>query len=171
MKIKSAHRPNLLWGHHRILKENDRENLDLLEERRAEAHLKTLHYQRAVARLYNQKVRPRPIGMGDLVLRKVDVSNPRRSRRKLAPEMGGRLSVPSISKRALSFAQGFLVTSISKQVLSLARGLSVSITSKRALSLVRGLSFLTIPSSELFASIESFPVKLDDCMTIMRTSD
>ncbi|RRT69644.1 hypothetical protein B296_00036605, partial [Ensete ventricosum] len=30
-----------------------RENLNILEEHRAEAHLKTLYYQRAVARLYN----------------------------------------------------------------------------------------------------------------------
>ncbi|RZS03840.1 hypothetical protein BHM03_00034070 [Ensete ventricosum] len=52
-----------------------RENLDLLKERRAETHLKTLHYQRVVARLYNRKVRPRPIGMGDLVLRKAKVSD------------------------------------------------------------------------------------------------
>ncbi|RWV78714.1 hypothetical protein BHE74_00013186, partial [Ensete ventricosum] len=32
-----------------------RENLDLLEERRAKAHLKTLHYHRVVARLYNRR--------------------------------------------------------------------------------------------------------------------
>ncbi|RWV78194.1 hypothetical protein GW17_00060869 [Ensete ventricosum] len=30
-------------------------NLDMLEERRAKAHLKNLHYQRAVARLSNQR--------------------------------------------------------------------------------------------------------------------
>ncbi|RZR88435.1 hypothetical protein BHM03_00016015 [Ensete ventricosum] len=50
-----------------------RENLDLLEERRTETHLKTLHYQRAVARLYNCRIQLRPIGMGDLVLRKAEV--------------------------------------------------------------------------------------------------
>ncbi|RZS14768.1 hypothetical protein BHM03_00046503, partial [Ensete ventricosum] len=32
-----------------------RENLDMLEERRAKAHLKNLHYQRAVDQLYNQR--------------------------------------------------------------------------------------------------------------------
>ncbi|RWW02593.1 hypothetical protein GW17_00034312 [Ensete ventricosum] len=32
-----------------------RENLDMLEERKAKAHLKNLHYQRAVAQLYNQR--------------------------------------------------------------------------------------------------------------------
>ncbi|RZR91638.1 hypothetical protein BHM03_00019794 [Ensete ventricosum] len=62
-----------------------RENLDMLEKRRAKAHLKTLHYQRAVARLYNRRVRPRPIGEGDLVLRKAEVSDPGRTRRKLVP--------------------------------------------------------------------------------------
>ncbi|RRT41866.1 hypothetical protein B296_00044003 [Ensete ventricosum] len=30
-----------------------RKNLDMLKERRAKAHLKNLHYQRAVAQLYN----------------------------------------------------------------------------------------------------------------------
>ncbi|RWV79590.1 hypothetical protein GW17_00059245 [Ensete ventricosum] len=33
-----------------------RENLDMLEERRAKVHLKNLHYQRVVARLYNQRI-------------------------------------------------------------------------------------------------------------------
>ncbi|RZS21083.1 hypothetical protein BHM03_00053672, partial [Ensete ventricosum] len=50
-----------------------RENLDMLEERRAKAHLKNLHYHRAVARLYNQRIRPRPIGTGDLVLMRAEV--------------------------------------------------------------------------------------------------
>ena len=35
-----------------------RANLDLLEERRAEAHLHTLAYKKATARLYNHRVRP-----------------------------------------------------------------------------------------------------------------
>ena len=43
--------------------ENDSEeglraNLDLLEERRAEAHLRTLAYKKGAARLYNRKVYP-----------------------------------------------------------------------------------------------------------------
>ncbi|RZR81135.1 hypothetical protein BHM03_00007313 [Ensete ventricosum] len=51
-----------------------RENLDMLEECRAQAHLKTMHYQRTVSRLYNRRIRPRPIGEGDLVLKKAEVS-------------------------------------------------------------------------------------------------
>ncbi|RWV95262.1 hypothetical protein GW17_00042121 [Ensete ventricosum] len=66
-----------------------RENLDLLEEHRAETHLKILHYERAVARLYNRRIRPRLIGMGDVVLRKIEVSDPGHSCGKLAPRWEG----------------------------------------------------------------------------------
>ncbi|CAL9133533.1 unnamed protein product, partial [Musa textilis] len=38
-----------------------RARLDLFEERRADAHLKALSYKRAIARIYNRKVRPRLI--------------------------------------------------------------------------------------------------------------
>ncbi|RZR86118.1 hypothetical protein BHM03_00013235 [Ensete ventricosum] len=61
------------------------ENLDLLEERRSEAHLRELTYKKVVARLYNSKVRPRQVTTGDLVLRKAEVSDPTRTRGKLAP--------------------------------------------------------------------------------------
>ncbi|RWW57509.1 hypothetical protein BHE74_00035696 [Ensete ventricosum] len=61
----------------------------MLEERRAKAHLKTLHYERVIARLYNRKVRPRLVGMGDLVFKKAEASDPRHSRRKLAPRWEG----------------------------------------------------------------------------------
>ncbi|XP_065036645.1 uncharacterized protein LOC135672121 [Musa acuminata AAA Group] len=49
-----------------------RSNLDLLEERRASAHQKALSYKRAVARVYNRRVRPRSITIEDLVLRKIE---------------------------------------------------------------------------------------------------
>ncbi|RWW71291.1 hypothetical protein BHE74_00020976 [Ensete ventricosum] len=61
------------------------ENLDLLEEKRADAHLRTLAYRRVIAKLYNRRVCPRLVKMGDLVLRKAEVSDPTRSRGKLAP--------------------------------------------------------------------------------------
>ncbi|CAD5168155.1 unnamed protein product [Musa acuminata subsp. malaccensis] len=66
-----------------------RAGLDLLEERRADAHLKALSYKRAVARIYNRKVRPRPIRLEDLVLRRVEVSNPTRAHGKLSPRWEG----------------------------------------------------------------------------------
>ncbi|RRT58902.1 hypothetical protein B296_00010982 [Ensete ventricosum] len=62
-----------------------RENLDMLEECWAQAHLKTMHYQRIVSRLYNRRIRPRPIGEGDLVLKKAEVSDPGHTRGKLTP--------------------------------------------------------------------------------------
>ncbi|RWW47912.1 hypothetical protein BHE74_00046063, partial [Ensete ventricosum] len=75
-----------------ILEESEaglRENLDILEERRAKAHLKNLHCQRAVAQLYNRRVQPRPIANGDLVLRRVEVSDPGHTRGKLVPRWEG----------------------------------------------------------------------------------
>ncbi|XP_064946978.1 uncharacterized protein LOC135597654 isoform X1 [Musa acuminata AAA Group] len=69
-----------------VSNEGLRVSLNVLEERRADAHLKALSYQRAVARVYNRKVRPRPIKLGDLVLRRVEVSDPTRARGKLAPK-------------------------------------------------------------------------------------
>ncbi|RWW73079.1 hypothetical protein BHE74_00019069 [Ensete ventricosum] len=77
-------------------KDRPKENLDLLEERRAEAHLKTLHYQRVVTRLYNQRIRPRPIGKEDLVLRKAEVSDPGRTCEKLTPRWEGPYRVTQV---------------------------------------------------------------------------
>ncbi|RRT66517.1 hypothetical protein B296_00008723 [Ensete ventricosum] len=65
------------------------ENLDLLEEKRADTHLRTLAYRRAITKLYNCRVRPRHVKTGDLVLRKVEVSDPTRSCGKLAPNWEG----------------------------------------------------------------------------------
>nr|XP_009388298.1 PREDICTED: uncharacterized protein LOC103975116 [Musa acuminata subsp. malaccensis] len=65
-----------------VSNEGLRAGLDMLEERRADAHLKALSYQRAVARVYNKKVRPRPIKLGDLVLRRVEVTDPPLARGK-----------------------------------------------------------------------------------------
>ncbi|RWV85136.1 hypothetical protein GW17_00053096 [Ensete ventricosum] len=62
-----------------------RENLNILEERRAKTHLRNLHYQRAVARLYNRRVRPQPITKGDLVLKRAEVSDLGHTQGKLAP--------------------------------------------------------------------------------------
>ncbi|RWW82246.1 hypothetical protein BHE74_00009302 [Ensete ventricosum] len=56
----------------------------MLEERRAMAHLKNLHYQGVAARLYKRRVRPRPIAKGDLVLKRAEVSDLGYTRGKLA---------------------------------------------------------------------------------------
>ncbi|RWW70452.1 hypothetical protein BHE74_00021866, partial [Ensete ventricosum] len=66
-----------------------RENLDLLEEKRADSHLRALAYIRAVTKLYNRRVRPRHVAAGDLVLQKTEVSDPTRSRGKLSPNWEG----------------------------------------------------------------------------------
>ncbi|RZR84822.1 hypothetical protein BHM03_00011703 [Ensete ventricosum] len=72
------------------------ENLDLLEEKRADAHLRTLVYKKAITKLYNSKVHPRFIKTGDLVLRKAKVSDPTRSHGKLAPNWEGLYRVMDI---------------------------------------------------------------------------
>ncbi|XP_065030486.1 uncharacterized protein LOC135653005 [Musa acuminata AAA Group] len=72
-----------------VSNEGFRASLDVLEQRRVDAHLKALSYKRVVARVYNRKVRPRPIKLGDLVLRKAEVSDPTRARGKLAPKWEG----------------------------------------------------------------------------------
>ncbi|RRT31902.1 hypothetical protein B296_00057827, partial [Ensete ventricosum] len=51
----------------------------------ADAHLRALAYRRAVTKLYNHRVRCRHIETGDLVLQNSEVSDPTRSRGKLAP--------------------------------------------------------------------------------------
>ncbi|RZS25565.1 hypothetical protein BHM03_00058786 [Ensete ventricosum] len=66
-----------------------RENLDLLEEKRVDGHLRALAYRRAVTKLYNCRVRHRYVEMGDLVLQKTEVSDPTQSRGKLAPNWEG----------------------------------------------------------------------------------
>ncbi|XP_065012847.1 uncharacterized protein LOC135641416 [Musa acuminata AAA Group] len=80
----------------KITNEGLRAGLDLLEERRANTHLKALSYKRAVARIYNRKVRPRPTKLSDLVLRRTEVSNPARARGKLAPKWEGPYRVAEI---------------------------------------------------------------------------
>lgn len=57
-------------------KEGLKTNLDLLDKQRAEAHLRVLAYKRATARLHNRRVRPHQIKVGDLILRKTEVTQP-----------------------------------------------------------------------------------------------
>ncbi|RWW67796.1 hypothetical protein BHE74_00024721 [Ensete ventricosum] len=61
----------------------------MLKKCRAKTHLKNLYYQRAVARLYNQRIRPRPIGTRDLALRRVEVSDLGHTRGKFTPRWEG----------------------------------------------------------------------------------
>ncbi|RWW63459.1 hypothetical protein BHE74_00029359, partial [Ensete ventricosum] len=75
-----------------------RENLDLLEERRATMHMQILGYKKAVANLYNRIECPPQIKVGDMVLRKVEVSDPTRFRGKLAPNWEGPYQIKSAAR-------------------------------------------------------------------------
>ncbi|XP_065017258.1 uncharacterized protein LOC135643821 [Musa acuminata AAA Group] len=69
----------------RITIEGLQAGLNMLEEWHADTRLKALSYKRTVSRIYNWKVHSRSIKLGDLVLRKVEVSDPTRAHGKLAP--------------------------------------------------------------------------------------
>ncbi|GLT32922.1 hypothetical protein SLA2020_075520 [Shorea laevis] len=66
-----------------------KENLDLLDEVRNQARLRTLAYKQRVANLYNKRVRPRTFKVGDLVLRKAGLTGFETRFGKLAPNWEG----------------------------------------------------------------------------------
>ncbi|RRT31502.1 hypothetical protein B296_00056247 [Ensete ventricosum] len=75
---------------------------------RSEAGKKPLHHEdldvtfrRAVAKIYNRRVCPRHVKMGDLVLRKIEVSDPTRSRGKLAPNWEAPTGLSMLSETGL----------------------------------------------------------------------
>ena len=51
-------------------REERRLDLDLIEERREDAEVRQAAYQQRAAKFYNQRVKSRPIAVGDLVLKK-----------------------------------------------------------------------------------------------------
>jgi len=65
-----------------------RNNLDTVEELREEARVRQAVYNQRIERYYNRRVRARSFLPGDLVLRRVSVSNPRDSN-KLSPSWEG----------------------------------------------------------------------------------
>ncbi|KAK3012745.1 hypothetical protein RJ639_008093 [Escallonia herrerae] len=62
-----------------------RANLDLVEEARTQAHVRSVIVKQRVARYYNKKVRSKQFNEGDLVLHKLEVSNPKAATGKLSP--------------------------------------------------------------------------------------
>ncbi|XP_077249160.1 uncharacterized protein LOC143888601 [Tasmannia lanceolata] len=64
-----------------------RNSLDLVEERREKARIKNASYQQRVARYYNSWIKERNLRVGDLVLLRAEVPDPRNSG-KLAPTSG-----------------------------------------------------------------------------------
>ncbi|XP_077223077.1 uncharacterized protein LOC143856695 [Tasmannia lanceolata] len=62
-----------------------RNTINLVLEKREQACLRIASYQQKVVRYYNSRVRKRSVKLGDLVLRRSEVSDPQNSR-KLAPK-------------------------------------------------------------------------------------
>ncbi|KAK3040370.1 hypothetical protein RJ639_026775 [Escallonia herrerae] len=65
--------------------ENLRGNLDLLDDVHAQALDRMISTKQRVARFYNRRVRMRTFRVGDLVLRKLEVSDPKAAVGKLSP--------------------------------------------------------------------------------------
>ncbi|GKV29598.1 hypothetical protein SLEP1_g38507 [Rubroshorea leprosula] len=74
-----------------------RENLDLLDEVREEAQLRTLVYKQKIANFYNKRVRPRTFKIGDLALKKVGLTGFETRFGKLAPNWEGPYTVAEVS--------------------------------------------------------------------------
>ena len=76
-----------------------RVNLDLLEEIREEAVIKTAARQRVVAQYFNQRVKPKVFEDGDLVLRNCRANRPVGEYKKLSPTWEGPYLVSSVVRR------------------------------------------------------------------------
>ncbi|GKU96467.1 hypothetical protein SLEP1_g9699 [Rubroshorea leprosula] len=73
-----------------------RESLDLLDDLREEARLRTLVYKQKIANFYNKRVRPRTFKLGDLVLRKAGLTGFETRFGKLAPNWEGPYTVAEV---------------------------------------------------------------------------
>ncbi|XP_077242631.1 uncharacterized protein LOC143883162 [Tasmannia lanceolata] len=72
-----------------------RANLDLLEEAREESRIRVAAYKQKVSRYHDSKMRPREFRVGDLVLRKAAISQPKKVR-KLSPTWEGPYRVKEV---------------------------------------------------------------------------
>ncbi|KAK3026967.1 hypothetical protein RJ639_040819 [Escallonia herrerae] len=84
-----------------------RANLDLLDETRTQAHERSVVIKHRVARYYNQRVRSKQFQEGDLVLHKLEVSDPKAATRKLSPNWEGPYRVIKVLKSG-AYALGTL---------------------------------------------------------------
>ncbi|KAK3020950.1 hypothetical protein RJ639_046314 [Escallonia herrerae] len=75
-----------------------RANLDLVEEARTQAHERSIVIKQRVARYYNQRVRSKQFKEGDLVLHKLEVSDPKAATGKLSPNWEGPYRVIKVLK-------------------------------------------------------------------------
>ncbi|KAK2998728.1 hypothetical protein RJ639_022763 [Escallonia herrerae] len=76
--------------------ENLRGNLDLLDDVRAQALDRVISTKQRVARFYNRRVRMRIFRVGDLVLRKLEVSDPKAAVGKLSPNWEGPYKISKV---------------------------------------------------------------------------
>ncbi|GAV79165.1 hypothetical protein CFOL_v3_22630 [Cephalotus follicularis] len=84
-----VHSPRVVHFSEENNEEGLRNLIDLVEELRDKAAIKVVSYQQRMSRYYNNKVNPRPLRKGDLVLRNAAVADSTGTRGKLAPNWEG----------------------------------------------------------------------------------
>ena len=77
------------------------DNLDTIDERRDKALVRLQNYQQAAARYYNSRLKPRPLKVGDLVLRKVFENTREEGAGKLGVNWEGPYQIISLSLNIL----------------------------------------------------------------------
>lgn len=70
--------------------------MDFLEEIKDETQIRTTAYQQKAVQYYNQKVRERSLKVGNLALRKLEVSGNRATVGKLAPTLEGPFKIAKV---------------------------------------------------------------------------
>ncbi|GMH29518.1 hypothetical protein Nepgr_031361 [Nepenthes gracilis] len=78
-----------------------REHLDLLEEARDAARIRTAAYQHRVARYYNKKMKAWQFDVGDLVLRGIEATSEAGRQNKLSPTREGPFLVSAVPQRSI----------------------------------------------------------------------
>ncbi|GAV87748.1 hypothetical protein CFOL_v3_31174, partial [Cephalotus follicularis] len=91
-----VHSPRVVHFNETNNEEGFRNRLDLVEELRDKAVIRVAAYQQRVSHYYNNRVNPRPLREGDLVLRNTVITNPTGTRGKLAPNWEGPYKVKKV---------------------------------------------------------------------------
>ncbi|GAV68239.1 hypothetical protein CFOL_v3_11742 [Cephalotus follicularis] len=73
-----------------------RAGLDLVEELRNKVEIRVAVYQQRLSHYYNNRVNPKPLKEGDLVLRNTAISSPTSTRGNLTPNWEGPYKVKKI---------------------------------------------------------------------------
>ena len=80
-------------------------SLDLLQEKRDDAHAMTAAYKQRTARCFNKRVKPRQFKIGDWVLRNVSIATQDLAKGKLGPTWEGPYKVVQSHQQGAYYLQ------------------------------------------------------------------